>query len=446
MKKRILIFGGILLALVALGVFNRLSSKKKTINMFTEVKSGIFEISVPNAGELYAEKSIDVLGPELGQSSEESGNQQSSGRGGQGRSGGPGGGRGSNMRAMDFKILDIVPEGTIVKAGDYIAQLDRTSYDNTLKDESDELKTLQANLEMKILDTTVTMMNLRDEIKNQMITVEEAEIDLEQSKYEPPATIRQAETKLNKQQRALEQKLKAYELKKAQTLADIDNQQLTLERQERLVGEIQDFISKFTITAPVDGMVIYRKDRTGNKTKAGSSINAFDRVVATLPDLSIMISKTYVNEIDVTKIIPGQEVHVTVDAFPDKLYKGNVISIGNIGEQLPNSDAKMFEVLIRLNETDETLRPAMTTWNKIIIQTIDYAVFIPLECVQAGQDSIPYVYKRNKTRQIVILGDQNDKNVIVKKGLEPGTMIYVIQPEEHEDFKLVGKELVAEKK
>jgi HlyD family secretion protein len=450
MKKRILIFGGIFLALVALGVFNKLSSKKKTINMFTEVKSGIFEISVPNAGELFAEKSIDVMGPELGQSSEESGNQQG-GTGGQSRPGGQGGfggqgGRGSSMRAMDFKILDIVPEGTIVKEGDYIAQLDRTNYDNTLKDESEKLKTLQTNLEMKILDTTVVLTNLRDEIKNQKITVEEAAIDLEQSKYEPPATIRQAETKLNKQQRALEQKLKAYELRQAQTLADIDNQKLTLDKQERLVKEIQDFLSKFTVTAPVDGMVIYKKDRMGNKTKAGSSINMFDRVVATLPDLSIMISKTYVNEIDVTKIIPGQEVHVTIDAFPDKLYKGNVISIGNIGEQLPNSDAKMFEVLIRLNATDETLRPAMTTWNKIIIKTIDYAVFIPLECVQAGQDSIPYVYKRNKTRQIVILGDQNDKNVIVKKGLEPGTMIYVIQPEEHENFKLVGKELVAEKK
>lgn len=438
MKKRIFVWGGVFLALVALAVFNSLSSKKKTINTFTEVKSGLFEITVSNAGELLAEKSTDVMGPELGQNDEHGGNQQG-GHGGQG-------GHGSDMRAMDFKITDIVPEGTIVKKGDYIAQLDRTSYDNTLKDETENLKTMQASLEMKILDTTVVMTNLRDEIKNQKISVEEAAIDLEQSKFEPPATIRQAETKLNKQQRALEQKLKAYELRQAQTLADIDHQRNHLERQVQLVADIEDFLSKFTITAPADGMIIYKKDRMGNKRKTGSSIYIFDRVVATLPDLSTMISKTYVSEIDVIKILPGQLVRVTVDAFPEKPYSGKVISVGNIGEQLPNSDAKMFEVLIRIDGTDETLRPAMTTWNKIILKTIDNAVYIPLECVQAGQDSIPYVYKKNKTRQIVILGEQNEKNVVVQKGLDPGTMIYVIQPEEHENFKLVGKDLIGDKK
>jgi HlyD family secretion protein len=437
MKKRIFVWGGIFLALVALAVFNNLSSKKDTINMFTEVKSGLFEISVANAGELLAEKSIDVMGPELGQNDDHGGNQQGGRPGSQV-------GHGSDMRAMDFKILDIVPEGTIIKKGDYIAQLDRSSYDNTLKDEIENLKTMQSSLEMKILDTTVVMTNLRDEIKNQRIAVEEAAIDLEQSKYEPPATIRQAETKLNKQQRALEQKIKGYSLRKAQTIAEIDHQKLHFERQEQLVADLQDFLSKFTITAPSDGMVIYKKDRMGNKRKTGSSIYIFDRVVATLPDLTSMISKTYVSEIDVIKIIPGQQVFITIDAFPKKPYTGKVLTVANIGEQLPNSDVKMFEVQIRIDGTDPALRPAMTTWNKIIIKTIDNAVYIPLECVQAGQDSIPYVYKKNKTKQIVILGDQNEKSVVVKKGLNAGTLIYAIQPDEADKFRLTGEELISE--
>ena len=58
----------------------------------------------------------------------------------------------------------------------------------------------------------------------------------------------------------------------------------------------------FTITAPASGMVIYKKEWSGNKRKVGSTINPFDRVVATLPDLTSMLSKTYVNEIDVSKI------------------------------------------------------------------------------------------------------------------------------------------------
>ncbi len=110
----------------------------------------------------------------------------------------------------------LLPKGTVVKKGDYIATLDRTSYDNTLKDALETLTTLQSNLELKILDTAMSLTTLRDEIKNQKYTVEEAAIEVDQSKYEPPATLRKAELSLNKEQRALEQKLKSYKLRKIQ--------------------------------------------------------------------------------------------------------------------------------------------------------------------------------------------------------------------------------------
>jgi HlyD family secretion protein len=450
--KKILIISGIVVAIIALIVFNKMISKKEVTNIYAEVKKGIFEITVTNAGELIAEQSLDIKGPELGQSSDQNNNQGgnqgrgSGGNQGRGSRGGSiqGGSRmgGSDMRAMDFKIQDIVPEGTIVKKGDYIAQLDRTNYENTLKDELENLTTVQNNANMKILDTAMTLTSLRDGIKNQRYQVEEAGITLDQSKFEPPATIRQAELNLNKEKRALEQLQKSYTLRRKQTIMEINNQKQQLEREEKLVKDLQEFLSGFTIKAPSDGMVIYKKDRNGTKRKAGSSINAFDRTVATLPDLSTLISKMYVNEIDVSKIKPGQHVNITVDAFPQKAYTGSVTSVANIGEQLPNSDAKMFEVLIKIDNLDPELRPAMTTWNKIVLKTIDNALYIPLECVRAGADSIPFVYKKNKTRQIVRLGEQNDKNVIVEEGLDPGTSVYQITPEEPGSFKLVGQNLI----
>jgi multidrug efflux pump subunit AcrA (membrane-fusion protein) len=189
-------------------------------------------------------------------------------------------------------------------------------------------------------------------------------------------------------------------------------------------------------------MIIYKKDRNGSKRKAGSTVNPFDRVIATLPDLTAMISKVYVNEIDVSKVKPGQKVNINVDAFPKNAYTGSVISVGNIGEVLPNSDAKMFEVQIRVDGSDPALRPSMTTSNKIIIETFDNVSFIPTECVQAGADSIPFVYGKNKTKQVVVLGGSNEKNVIVEQGLKPGSTIFVIPPEDAENFRLVGEELI----
>jgi multidrug efflux pump subunit AcrA (membrane-fusion protein) len=428
MIKRILIIGGVVLAVIALIIFNNKTSKRGNVNSYAEVKKGLFEITVTNSGELIAEKSIDVKGPEIGMGSDRGGDR---------------GGHGFDMHAMDLKIQDIVPEGTMVKEGDYIAQLDRSSYSNTLKDELENLKTMQNTVDMKILDTAVVLTNQRDDIKNQRYVVEEAGITLAQSKFEPPATIRQAEIALDKAKRTLNQKIKGYSLIVEQNLADLNHQKMHLTRQIRLVNDLQEFLVKFTITAPASGMVIYKKDRLGNKRKAGSNVNPFDRVIATLPDLSSMISKVYVNEIEVSKVKPGQKVNIVVDAFPEKTFTGSVYTIANIGEQLPNSDSKMFEVQVKVDGSDPALRPTMTTGNKIIIKTYNDAIYIPTECVQAGSDSIPFVYGKNKTKEIVVLGESNEKNVIVEKGLEPGAIIYLIPPQNPEKFRLVGENLIS---
>jgi hypothetical protein len=220
------------------------------------------------------------------------------------------------------------------------------------------------------------------------------------------------------------------------------NNKNQLAEQQQRVADLQDLLSKFDIIAPSPGMVIYKRDRMGAKRKVGSSINPWDNVVATLPDMSSMLSKTYVNEIDVSKVKAGQKVEIVVDAFPEKSYTGSVTSVANIGEQLPNADAKVFEVLIKVDGSDPILRPSMTTGNKIITKTISDVIYIPLESVQAGADSIPFVYLKNGNKQVVVLGESNENNVIIEQGLAEGIQIFLSTPEEPENFKLVGQELI----
>ena len=416
MKKTILITLAVFVfTMIALFFFNKLTSRQDRSLLFAEAVKGDFEVSISVPGEILAENAIDVKAPEVS--------------------------RGRDFRAQPLRVTDMVAEGTIVKTGDYVATLDRTQYDNTLKDERERLNEYRNNIEMKKLDTAVTLTNLRNNIRNQIYTVEEAEITLKNSKFEPPATIRQAEIDLERQKRMLEQRKRGYELRVAQAKRDLLRQNIWYNRIDRRVASLEEVLAGFTITAPSPGMVVYKRDRRGTKIKTGSTINMADRIVATLPDLSSLLSQIYISEIEIRKIEPGQNVEIRVDAFPNKMLSGKVYAVANIGEQLDNSDSKVFEVMVRLDGSDPDLRPAMTTSNKVVIQKYSDVIYIPTECVHAEADGIPFVYTKDKTRQIVVTGDVNDKHTIIEQGLKPKQAIYVLTPENADDFIFRGEEL-----
>ena len=218
-------------AFILLFALNRIGPKRTTNEFYTKVQKGQFEISVISAGELLAEKSVDIKGPEIAM--------------------------GRDIRFFNIKIQDLIPEGTLVKEGDYIATLDRTDLNNSLKDAQDLLTTRQTNLDMKLLDSAVVLNDLRDGIKNQRFIVQEAAMTLHNSKYEPPTTIRQAEIELDKSQRSLEQLQRSYTQILAQNKTDIINQNYWVNKVSRRVKDIEEVLSEFTVKAPAPGMVIY---------------------------------------------------------------------------------------------------------------------------------------------------------------------------------------------
>jgi len=418
MKRRtllaIVIPGVVILALV---IYSVLSGKEKEVVLESQVEQGKFEIAVMVTGELEAIRETEIQAPaQL---------------------------RSRNLRIRSVLIQDLIPEGTVVDSGQWVATLDRSEADNSLKDMLDNLETRESEYTRTKLDTTMQLRELRDQLVNLNFAMEEAEIILEQSKYEPPATIRQNQIELEKATRAYKQAETNYDLQVQQARANMREAELNMARERRSVDEMEAVLQKFDIYAPASGMVIYKTDFRGEKRTAGTEINTWDLAVATLPDLSTMVSMTYVNEIDISKIKTGQKVRVGVDAFPEKKFTGEVTEVANIGQQLSNTDAKVFEVRIELNEKDTILRPAMTTSNMIVTNVLDSVLYIPLEAVHAN-DSLTYVYTRDGEKQVVVLGESNENFIVVDMGLKKGDKLYLSMPNEPEKFPYTGLELMAE--
>lgn len=368
----------------------------------TKVKQGDFRVVVTTAGELRAVKFVQVQGPPNAQQAE----------------------------SYQMKIASIVPEGTVVKEGDVVAELDRSGIAAKRAEVFIALQKAEAQLEQAQLDSTLNLSKAREDMKTMELQLEEKRIAKEQSIYEAPSIRRQAEIDYEKAERALAQAKVDYKTKTEQAQAKMREVGADVQRSRNKLQIVDQVMEGFTIRAPSSGMVIYVKEWNGKKKTAGSQISSWDPMVATLPDLSKMETITYVNEIDVRKIAVGHPVSITLDADPSKHLSGKVTAVANVGEQRPNADAKVFEVKVAVEQADTTLRPGMTTATAIETYAVKNALFVPLEAVMAEGD-IPFVFKRNGTglvRQEVETGAMNDDEVVIRRGLESGDEVALSAP------------------
>jgi multidrug efflux pump subunit AcrA (membrane-fusion protein) len=365
---------------------------------------GQFLVTVTTSGELQAKSSINIMGPEQA--------------------------RAANIWQM--KLTNIVPEGTVVKKGVFVADLDKSEIMGKFKDSQLSVQKFEAVYLQAKLDSALTLSQARDELVGLQYSQEEKRLAMEQSVYEAPAMKRQAEIEYERAQRNFEQAKRNYVTKTKQAIAKAQAAELDLMKERQRMELYQTAMQGFTILAPADGMVIYAREWGGQKKVVGSTVNAWDPVVATLPDLREMESITYISELDIQKLALKQTVKIKLDADPNKVLTGTVTSVANIGEQRPNSDSKVFEVRITVDKSDTTLRPAMTTGNEILVAKLDSVLSVPLECVHT-ESGLTYVFKksgRSVVKQEVALGMLNENATVVTRGLAAQDELLLATPPE----------------
>lgn len=408
-KYRIpLLIVGSLISIILIWSFTGSSDDNRDIT--SKAFRGKFEDLVSSSGELIAKNSEDIAGP-----------------------------RGMQRYGLyNVKIQDLIAEGSYVKEGDYVCSLDRSDLTTRINDVQIELDKATSQFTQTKLDTALTLREKRNELENYIFQLKQKEIELRQSEFEPPATIEKIKIDLQKQKDDLVRARENYIIKRKQSIAKMGEATAELQQKKNQFTKLLDLEKEFTIMAPKAGMVIYKRDWDGAKKKTGSRISPWNPAVATLPDLSSMLSITYINEVDVRKIKEGQIVKLGLDAFPKAELTGVITKVANVGENRKENDSKVFEVEIQVNESDSTYRPGMTTSNNIITHVLEDALQIPIEAVY-NEDGLSFVYVKSgvgSSKKEVKLGRSNDEFVIVLEGLEEDTEVYLTEPESGKESKI----------
>ena len=419
MNRKILLTAIVLVAVLLLVYFVFPFPKSDTSVLTTKVKKGTFEVLVYSSGQLETESSDHINIPEKLKDRQ--------------------------TMIYNLTITDLIEEGSYVDSGDYVATLDHQAVEEQLKNSIDELETALTEYNDSKIDSNLTLSNQRDLIVNADLDLEERRIAVEESVYESPSEQKKVKMDYDKALRKLEQTKKAYELKTQQEINKVKRKYINYRQIKERVEAQEELKNSLIIYSHRSGIISYYKQEWGGVTKTGSYVSMYNPVIATFPNMDSLITKTYINEIDIALIKQGQKVKIGIDAFPEKELTGEVSAVANMGQVMPNSDAKVFEVKIKVNGSDPDLKPAMTTSNTIQVNTLENAMYVPIESVFSN-DSMAYVFPvgGKEIKQVVETGEENENFVVIQQGLEEGQEIYLLEPENSEEYAFAGMEIYEE--
>ncbi len=335
----------------------------------------------------------------------------------------------------DFKISMMAPEGSEVKKGRPVLSFDTSELSRRLDDNSAESDQALKQIEKKRAD-----LALRTKDERLKLSEAEARMRKTQLKLEAPSDIigvkerKQAEIDFGLAKRETAAiKLRLSALSRA---ADAEIRLLESKQKEAatIVASMQNAIRQMTHLAPRDGTVIYVTSNRGDKKKVGDTCWRMERVLE-IPDLTRMLAKGEVDEVDAGRVSVGQRVSFRLDAHPDDAFSGTITTAARTVQQkqATRDPLKVLRVDVALDRTDPVkMRPGMRFKGTVELQRVKGALLIPRSAVFVGEDG-PIAYRRGLFSVETVklkLGRENEEMVEVLGGLVQRDRILVTRSEE----------------
>ena len=336
----------------------------------------------------------------------------------------------------DFKISMIAPEGADVKVGQPVLAFDTTDLTKRLQEKSAE-----ADQARKEIDKRRADLALRREDERLKLAEAEGRERKASLKLESPSDIqninerKQIEFDLALAKRevaATKSRLGSLERAAAAEIALLQSKE---HRASAIVADTQRAIEMMTIKTPRNGTIVYVTNWRGDKKKIGDTCWRMERVIE-IPDLSHMMAKGDVDEVDAGKVAVGQRVTIRLDAHPDEEFHGTIKTVARTVQQQKGTQnpLRILPVEIELERTDGAkMRPGMRFQGTIELARSKQVTLIPRSAVFVT-DRGPVAYRRGlfAVKEVPLkLGKQNDKTVEVLSGVKPNDL--VLTPKEEKE-------------
>jgi HlyD family secretion protein len=283
-----------------------------------------------------------------------------------------------SRRESRFKLMRMVDEGTVVM------EFDTSDVSRRLRDETANFQRVQEDRQKKRSDSEMQLRNLKLSLEQAKTNLQKLEVKMS-SQVDLVSGIEIEETRTRRD--AAKVNVQFLE-KKVQYMTDSGQLDLQISRSNERhyrarMDDLMDAMDSYTVRAPVDGVVIYKRNWNNEASQIGSNIFAMNTVME-IPDLSSIRARLQVDEIDSGKVKVGQDANIVVDAVQGKSFGGKVVSTGTILKQATfDRPQKVSDTYVELKDADrKQLRPGMNLKAQIQVGQYSKVVVIPLSSIQ----------------------------------------------------------------
>ncbi len=388
-------------------------------------------------------------------------------------------------------IIKIAAEGTRVKKGDVICELDSAALKDSLINQRITTESAKANYQNAKLTREVAeiaVIEYKEGIFVQDLATVEGEIKLAESDlirsedrlewarrmfdkgYVSMAQKVSEELTFKKAQFTLEQaqsKRKVLvDYTKGKTIKELESEvekarsdelakQATWDLEKTKEAKLERQIKACTLIAPIDGLVVYANDpgrgfgSTQPQIEEGATVRERQKIIS-IPDITRMQVNAKVHESQIDKITPNMKALIRVDAFADQVLNGTVLDVAPLPDpgNFFSSDIKVYTTHIKIDDALSGLRPGMTAQVEILVNRLENILSVPVQAILQynGKDHVTKKVGDRYVSTDVQVGLSNEKFVQVVKGLADGDLV-VLNPmslmtedEKREAFRSASKE------
>jgi HlyD family secretion protein len=286
------------------------------------------------------------------------------------------------------RIENIQPAAQVnsQKAAVSSAEADSNAAEAGLKVGDENLRTYQAIIDHSQADLDHAKLDYdraQQLFKDQLLSKQD--FDAKKATYDAAAAA------LMEQQTRLDQARSQREQQAAQLAAT----QRRVGQAKATLAQVSDMLDKYDSYAPLDGVVTNLPVRVGETVVPGVT-NLAGSNIMTIADMSLITAEVKVDETDIVSVALNQRADITIDAIPNKTFKGHVIEIGNTAilrstglaasqSAVSSQEAKDFKVVIAMDDPPDEIRPGLSCTAKVTTATRQKALTIPIQALTIRQ-------------------------------------------------------------